>query len=112
MKLFSKLFSKPQYEYIRYTVLDEETNQQGKYSFVVIKLRDNTWRAYVLECPSLNGRSGAGNKIHLYRDENSDYVYVCVVQDIFSKEQMIAVAKLWARKYQRYIATGKDFNEK
>ena len=112
MKFFSKLFFKPQYEYVRYTAKDEETASQGQYTFLVMSQKDGTWRAYVLEHPELNGRSGIGTKVHLYRDGNSNQVYVCVVQDIFSKEQMIAVAKLWARKFQRYIATGKSFEEK
>lgn len=112
MKFLTKLFFKPQYEYVRYTAKEEETGSQGEYTFFVVSQKDGTWRAYVLECPSLNGRSGKGTKVHLYRDDSNDKVYICVVQDIFSKEQMIAVAKLWARRYQRYIATGKDFNEK
>lgn len=95
-------------EYLRYYV-DSAIGTKEFYQFEVRQVKRNEWRAYVLQHPPLNGRSGNGAKVHLYSDRRG--VYICVTQQIRSVEKMHAVAKLWAQKFQRYVETGKDFNE-
>ncbi len=94
--------------FIHYYV-DNALGTKELYQFEIRQVRRNDWRAYVLQHPPLDGRSGNGTKIHLYVDKRGKYV--CVVQQIRSEEKMLAVAKLWAQKFQRYVETGKDFNE-
>ena len=110
MNIFEKLLSAIKgEEIVYYRASEEATGSEGRYKFAVRYVAGG-WRAYVLECPVCSARKTSGDVIHLYGDSKGG-VYVCVTEKVKSKSRMIAIAKLWARRYQRYVATGKDFNE-
>lgn len=92
-----------------YEAIDDSTGARGEFKFKLARLRDGEYRAYVLDRPPLNGRDGRMSKVHMLRDCLNPYV--CVVNKIVDRKKMIAVAKLWARKYLRYVTTGKLFEE-
>lgn len=93
---------------LRYTAVDETTGQSGKFRFKISK-RGDGYRAYILDRPMLGGRDGSMHKVHVLTD--GDKPYVCVINTIETRKKMIAVAKLWARKYLRYVETGILFEE-
>ena len=95
-------------ETFEYSAQDVDSGKRGLFKFKIVK-KGSGYRAYVLSFPSLEGRDGSLSVIHMMRDGTRHYV--CVVQSIHSIEKMKAVARLWARKYLRYIASGKKYEE-
>lgn len=94
-----------------YFAHDEESGRSGLFRFKVVKKLGRGYFAYILDRPPLDGRDGSMHKVHVLTDDN-EKPYVCVVQTIETKKKMIAVAKFWARRYLRYVATGKLYEEK
>lgn len=92
-----------------YYATDEESGKSGAFKFKIVS-KHGLYRAYVIERPPLGMRSCSLNNVHMLRDGKK--YYVCVTCDIRSYEKMEAVARLWARRYMRYIATGKEYNDK
>ncbi|HIS37542.1 TPA: hypothetical protein IAC10_13130 [Candidatus Scatousia excrementigallinarum] len=93
-----------------YHATDETSRQTGSFQFR-IALIGFSYRAYVLDCPSLNGRSAALSDIHMFRDYRGRY-YVCVIGKVRSADKMRAICRLWSKRYMRYVATGIDFNQR
>lgn len=89
--------------------MDEGTGKGGEFRFKIVR-KHGEFRAYILTRPPLGMRSGNLSNVHMLKD--GSMYYVCVVDKIFSCEKMEAVAKLWAKRYMRYIATGMDYNAK
>lgn len=94
---------------MNYLAYDSESGRYGNFKFK-IKKKDGSYRAYILEMPLPYGRDSSMSKIHVLRDNGK--IYVCVVNRIYTLKKMKAVAKLWARKYLRYLALGKLYEEK
>ena len=94
---------------LNYYAVDKESGKGGSFSFL-IKRKHGEFSAYVLERHPLGVRSCNLTNVHLLRDDGK--YYVCVVGMIRSYAKMVAVAKFWARRYIRYVATGKDYNIK
>lgn len=90
-----------------YLAVDEQTGAQGAFRFKIVGRRGE-YRAYILRRPPVVARSRSLFNVHMLKD--GIRYYVCVVQKIRSYEKMEAVAKLWARRYMRYLATGMDYN--
>ncbi len=78
---------------------------------VVYSNMEESYRAYVLLKPDLKGRVGSGTITHLNKDIRLQLPYICVVEKIATQKKMLTVAKFWAKKYIRYISTGKTFDE-
>lgn len=93
---------------LNYTAVDERTGRRGKFKFRISR-RGGEYRAYIIDRPALDGRDGNAHKVHVLTDNGKPYV--CVVNSIESRKKMVAVAKLWARKYLRYVETGMLFEE-
>lgn len=96
-------------ETYRYRAVDETSNCGGWFKFKIIR-KKGTFRAYVMEMPSLNGRDSSLSKVHMLRDGKR--YYVCVVGEVYSKDRMKGIARFWAKRYMRYVATGMDYNVK
>ncbi len=92
-----------------YYAKDEESGKSGFFKFKIVSRREE-YRAYVLERPPLGVYSCSLNDVHMLRDGKK--YYVCVVGAIYTYSKMEAVARLWAKRYLRFSATGKDYNEK
>ena len=88
---------------------DDTSGHSGWFVFKICR-KAGGYRAYVLESPSLNGRDSSLSKGHMLRDGNR--YYVCVLGSVLTIDKMKAIARLWAKRYLRYVATGKDYNEK
>ncbi len=92
-----------------YYATDEESGESGFFKFKIVSRRGE-YRAYVLEKPPLGARSCSLNSIHMLRDGKK--YYICVIGSIYTYNKMKAVARFWAKRYLRFKATGKDYNEK
>ena len=92
-----------------YEAIDDSTGARGEFKFKLARLRDGEYRAYVLDRPPLNGRDGAHEQ-GAHAEGLHQSVRVRGKQNR-RPQKMIAVAKLWARKYLRYVTTGKLFEE-
>lgn len=88
---------------------DDTSGHSGWFEFKIVR-KTGAYRAYVLVCPSLNGRDSRLSKVHMLRDGNQ--YYVCVIGRVSTAEKMKAIARLWAKRYLRYVETGKDYNVK
>ena len=93
----------------RFRAKDDASGHSGLFVFKISRKTDG-YRAYVLESPSLNGRDSSLSKVHMLRDGR--WYYVCVLGSVPTLDKMKAIARLWAKRYLRYVATGKDYNEK
>lgn len=82
--------------------------RDGKYVFELCRVGDG-WRAYINRTPSLEGRDTSASVIHQLND--SGRKYVCIAGVVSTKEQMIALAKQWARGLQNYIVTGQRIDD-
>lgn len=82
--------------------------KDGKYVFE-LKCVNGGWRAYIVRTPSLVGRDTSATIIHQLSDAGRKYV--CISGTVQTKEQMIALAKQWARGLQNYIVTGQTIDE-
>ena len=92
-----------------YKATDETSNSSGWFKFKICR-KKGAYRAYVLERPSLKGRSASLSNVHMLRDGKN--YYICVIGDVDTKERMKGIARLWASRYLRYVETGKDYNER
>ena len=88
---------------------DDTSGCSGWFVFK-ISSRGGSYRAYVLDKPSLNGCDSSLSKVHMLRDGNR--YYVCVLGSVSTVDKMKAIARLWAKRYLRYVKTGKDYNTK
>ena len=98
-------------ETLVYIARETEHDSKGFYKFLIKYVFGSGWRAYILSRPECTAREANGSTLHMYGDRKSGLPFVCVTSKVSSKEKMKAVARLWAKRYQRYIATGKAFNE-
>lgn len=111
MSLIKKIKRAYSSETLIYIAREEEHDSKGFYKFMIKYVFGSGWRAYILSRPECAGREVNGNVLHMYGDKKRGLPFVCVTRKIRSKKKMKAIARLWAKRYQRYIATGKDFNE-
>lgn len=79
----------------------------GKYRFELAKV-GGSWRAYILQMPSLNDRPSSSSATHRLTGEDGRK-YVCVQGNVPTKERMAQIAKKWANCLQHYIKTGEHF---
>ena len=79
------------------------------YGFSLERQSDGAWRAYIESAPSYGLRSGDQNLTHRLRDGSR--WYVCWTGRFETETQARAVASRWADRTQRYIRTGKRFEE-
>lgn len=107
-KLFARGIELLHRDELKYEAVDESTGKRGSFRFRIVK-RYGNYRAYILDRPPLYGRDGSMHKVHVLNDCGNPYV--CVQGAIESRKKMEAVARLWARKYMRYVSTGKLFEE-
>lgn len=92
-----------------YYATDEESGTSGAFKFKII-LKHGKYRAYVLERPPIKRRDDSMSHLHMYWEGKK--CYVCVTCEVWSYAKMEAIARLWAKRYMRYIATGKGYNDK
>lgn len=96
-------------ERYRFRAKDDASGHSGLFVFKISRKTDG-YRAYVLKSPPLHGRDASLTKVHMLRDGRR--YYVCVLGSVPTLEKMKAIARLWAKRYLRYAATGKDYNAK
>ena len=106
--LFARVTEYFRRDELKYEAVDESTGKRGSFRFKIVK-HYGDYRAYILARPPLGGRDGSMHKVHVLTDCGKPYV--CVLGAIESRKKMEAVARLWARKYMRYVATVKLFEE-
>lgn len=80
----------------------------GRYQFSV-EPAGGAWRAYILEQPPYRGRADDAHTTHRLSDGGRHYV--CWSQSLATAEAAASVARIWAQRTDRYIATGKSFEE-
>lgn len=80
--------------------------QDGKYVFKFEK-KSGSWRAYIEQMPSLNGRDASASVTHRLTDGARQYV--CIQGNVSTKDKMKSYAKTWANHIQKYIKTGQRF---
>lgn len=71
------------------------------------RLVGNSWRAYILRMPSLNGRSPSGLLTHRLFDNGQPYI--CWDKAVSSLKDIQTISRIWANNIQEYIATGTRF---
>ena len=64
----------------------------------------NGWRAYILKCPTINGRTASCHRL-----SDGGGSYICWDREISTLKEMQNVARRWADNNQKYIATGIGF---
>ncbi len=81
---------------------------QDYFKFDVVRLPDDTLRAYIDAQPSYGSRPADGHSTHRYTDQTSERNYICFepVHPLYTEEQIKRVMKQWAEGTQNYIRTG------
>ena len=79
------------------------------YGFSLERQSDASWRAYIDSAPGYGLRSSDQHSTHRLRDGNR--WYVCWTGRFQTETDARNVAALWADRTQRYIRTGKRFEE-
>ena len=67
------------------------------------------YRCYILHTPSYRGRPRSCNIAHYLTDANGQYI--CYTAKLFQLEQAKTLCQRWSDMTQRYIETGKRFEE-
>lgn len=66
----------------------------------------NSWRAYILRIPNLEGRgSGAPHQLH-----DGDGMYICWDKPVNNLKDMQNISRAWADNVQDYLVTGRWFS--
>jgi len=81
------------------------------FTFDVIRLPDNTLRAYIDDQPDYGSRPTGLHETHRYYDTGSQRHYICFDGKLYSEQDMLAVMKYWAEETQHYIRTGTPFRQ-
>ena len=81
------------------------------FGFDVVRLPDNSLRAYIDTMPSYGSRSTGLHETHRYYDKVSRRHYICFDSKVYYEEDILAVMKYWAEETQRYIRTGSPFRQ-
>lgn len=89
-----------------YYANDHHGRTDKEYRFNYKKV-GNSWRAYILKMPSLEGRDSSGAVTHRMYDNGRPYV--CWDSQVKTLRDMQIISKVWADNIQEYIATGKRF---
>jgi hypothetical protein len=77
------------------------------YQFSFEEQNDGTWRPYILNQPSYNGRETDQHSTHRLADGSRNYV--CWDRLLETLEEAKKVAAIWADKTQEYIRSGNRF---
>lgn len=95
---------------LTYTVNAESGyhNSDNRYSFTLKRLSGG-WRCYIDHTPSYRGRSTDPTVIHRLHDSRGPYI--CYTANLPELEQAKTLCRTWSNLTQRYIETGKGFNE-
>ena len=80
---------------------------RADYTFSFERLSDGTWRAYIVNQPSYNGRDTSLHATHRLMDGRR--YYVCWTQPFRTEGDARQVVALWADKTQDYIKHGTRF---
>lgn len=83
------------------------SKEKINWSFVRIP-KPTEYRAYIIESPSYCNRNSSTHRTHRVPDGNEYYVSWC--SSVKDFDSMVAIAKTWADRTQRYIETGKDIS--
>ncbi len=84
---------------------------QDYFDFDVVRLPDDSLRAYITDMPSYGSRDAGAHPTHRYYDSSSFRHYVCFDDKVYQEEDMLAVMKYWAEETQHYIRTGMPFRQ-
>lgn len=68
---------------------------------------DGTWRPYILNQPSYNGRETDQHSTHRLSDGSRNYI--CWDRQLETLDEAKKVAAIWADKTLEYIRSGKRF---
>ncbi len=82
---------------------------QDYFVFDVVRLPDNTLRAYIDAQPSYGTRSDDGHSTHRYSDGTRHYI--CYEEKVYGERDMFNVMKYFAEETQHYIRTGVPFRQ-
>lgn len=86
-----------------------QTGYGNFYEFSFEKLADGSYRTYILSQPSYGGRDTGCSVIH--RLSANDRYYICRKPEPRSLEEARKTAAGWATRTDRYILTGRKFDE-
>ena len=95
---------------LNYTVYAESgyNKSDNRYAFTLERLPQG-YRCYIDRSPSYRGRRTDPSIIHQLQDSQGPYI--CYTADLPELEQAKALCQEWSNLTQRYIETGKQFNE-
>jgi hypothetical protein len=77
------------------------------YEFSFEEQTDGTWRPYIMNQPSYNGRETDQHSTHRLSDGSRKYI--CWDRLLETLEEAKKVAAIWADKTQEYIRSGTRF---
>ncbi len=75
------------------------------FRFTLVRCADGSYRAYIRAQPEYGDRSADLNSTHRLSDGRNGF-YVCWAPAPRDAQRMLKVARLWAERTARYIATG------
>jgi hypothetical protein len=84
---------------------------QDYFDFDVVRLPDDSLRAYITNMPSYGSRPTDLHSTHRYYDNSSERHYICFDGKVDSEENMLGVMKYWAEETQHMIRTGIPFRQ-
>lgn len=90
------------------TIYYRTKDAKADFGFDFEQQNDGTWRAYIVQQPSYQGRAEDAHATH--RLTHSSRKYVCWTHPLPTLEAAKSVSALWADETQKYIRTGSAFN--
>ena len=91
----------------KYVTYYRTKDSEEDYKFSFEEQSNGSWLAFILRRPSYNGRSEDCNDTH--RLMMGRRYYVCWDRDLFSLDDCLKVAAMWAEHTQEYIRSGRRF---
>jgi hypothetical protein len=82
---------------------------QMRFRFTIVRCANGDYRAYIREQPNYAGRAADAHSSHRLHDRHGHFI--CWAPMPRTARGILAVAKLWADRTARYIATGKPLHQ-
>jgi hypothetical protein len=91
----------------QYRIAYRTSDGRADYYFSFEEQPDGSWLAFIEHQPSYGNRNTGGPATHRLTDGSR--LFVCWTEQLWTLEEAMGVAALWADKTQEYIRTGRRF---